>query len=304
MPGTPQPLPSPFDSAPFSTAAALGEGVSESRLRAADLDHPFVGVRSLEPVDDVPALVRAYLPILTPGEFFSHTTAALLHGMWLPLDLEHEVRAHVSVRKPLRAPRDRRVVGHHLVDRPGLVQDLRGVPVAGPEETWCQLATVLQLEDLVAAGDSLVARGRPHPRETLERLAAAAADPHRPYHLRLAHAVRWIRIGSRSRGESRWRYRLVRRGVPEPAVNLRILDGNGRFVAEGDLVWEEERVLGEYEGDGHRERKQFRKDIGRYEELQDLGWRVVRATADDVELTPDLSAARILTLLRDRGRRR
>ena len=41
-------------------------------------------------------------------------------------------------------------------------------------------------------------------------------------------------------------------------------------------------MLIEYEGDGHRERRQFRKDIGRTEEFIDAGWRVIRAMADDL----------------------
>lgn len=301
VPARPSPLPRPFDRGPFGTASALDAGVSESRLRAGDLLKPFKGVRSLEPVADVPALVRAYLPIMVPGEFFSHTTAALLHGMWLPLEHEEQLRAHVSVRKPQRAPRDRGVIGHHLIDRPGLVWDLGGVPVANPIDTWCQLGTILGLEDLVAAGDSLVAHGRPDQLLTLQRLHEAAADEHRPYHLLLAKAVTYVRSGSRSRGESRWRFVLVRRSVREPEINAVIRDDRGRWVAEVDLAWRRERLLSEYEGDGHRERKQFRKDIGRYEELHELGWYVHRATADDVDLHPDASAARILRLLQQRG---
>ena len=267
--------------------------MSASRLRAKDLERPFVGVRAVAAPQTVEDLARAYAPILAPGEFFSHATAAVLHGMWLPLELEQRLRLDVSVRKPQRAPRDARVQGHHLVDRPGLVSRVRGLPVASPWETWAQLARELSVTDLVVAGEALLAKDRPNRRAALERLVEVAADPDRPYHRRLARAAALLRIDSRSAGETRFRLLLTRNGLPEPRINLRIRDASGRFIGEGDLVYEEEMVLVEYEGDGHRERAQFRKDISRVEEFVAAGWRVIRATAAD-----ERNPARVLTILR------
>jgi very-short-patch-repair endonuclease len=267
---------------PFTTGRAVDAGVSRGRLRARDLDRPFVGVRVGAAPTTVVDLVRAYAPILADGEFFSHVTAAVLLGMWLPLELEQRLVLDVSVRKPLRAPRDRRVQGHHLVDRPGLVRPLDGLPVASPWETWAQLARSLSVTDLVVAGEALLAKDRPDRHRMLERLQEVAADPDRPFHRRLQTAAVLLRVDSRSAGETRFRLLLTRSGLPEPRINLRIYDASGSFVGEGDLVYEKERVLIDYEGDVHRERKQFRKDIGRVEDFTDAGWRVIRATGDDL----------------------
>ena len=73
---------------------------------------------------------------------------------------------------------------------------------------------------------------------------------------------------------------------------MRIHDRHGRFIGEGDLVYPEEMVLVEYEGDGHRERGQFRRDISRVEEFVAAGWRVIRVTADD-----ERNPTRVLAIL-------
>ncbi|HEY0374377.1 MAG TPA: DUF559 domain-containing protein [Amnibacterium sp.] len=227
---------------------------------------------------------------MAAAEFFSHATAAVLHGMWLPLDLERRAVLHVSVRKPARAPRDRGVLGHHLVDRPGLVIERGGLRLAGPLETWCQLATQLRIPDLVAAGESLLT---PDHRDTdlmLDRMIAAASDPDRPVHVRLDRAAALIRRGVRSAKESELRLLLLAAGLPEPEINGVVLDGRGARVAECDLVYRRAKVVLEYEGDGHRERAKFRKDIARYDRLQDLGWRVIRVTQEDLDHPADLLA--------------
>jgi very-short-patch-repair endonuclease len=297
---TADPLPLGMGSRPFSIHDAQAAGVGPSRLRAKDLSSPFSGVRAPDAPTTVQALALAYLPKLALGEFFSHATAALLHMMWLPLWLERELVLHVSVRKPLRAPRDRRVKGHHVIDRPGLVRTVGGLPVANPWETWAQLAWLLTEEELVVAGEALLSKGRPHVRQMLERLVAVAGDSDRHFHAKLMSAAAQLRIGSRSAAETRFRLFLVRNGLPEPEINVRILDAQGRFVAESDLVYRRERVLIEYEGDGHRERRQFREDITRVEKLQDEAWHVIRVTEDDAKRDPQDTIARIRRALERR----
>lgn len=293
----PDPLPPSLRSRAFHVQEAQEWGVSGSRLRANDLVSPFAGVRVSEQnaPQGLASLALAYLPKMRPTEFFSHATAAVLHGMWLPLALEESAVLDVSVRKPARAPRDRGVHGHHLIDRPGLVEVKDGLRVAGPVETWCQLATQLRIPELVAAGDSLLTPERRDIAVMHDRLLAAASDPSRPMHIRLTRAVALIRPRVRSPRETALRLILVLGGLPEPEINVPIFDEQGRFVAESDIVYREQRVLFEYEGDYHRlDKRKFRKDITRYDRLQDLGWRTVRVTEDDL---------RAPTLLLERARR-
>lgn len=298
---TAEPLPQGLQHEPFSVAEARSKGVSPSRLRAKDLSSPFAGVRVTAEPGSVLDLARAYRAKMAEGEFFSHATAALLHGMWLPLRLEREVVLHVSVRKPLRAPRDRRVHGHHVVDRPGLVWRQGDLPLANPWETWAQLAWLLSEDELVVAGEALLAKGRPRVRLVLEHLVEVASDPARHFHAKLAAAAGRLRIGSRSAAETRFRLFLVRNGLPEPEINVRLHDRHGRFVAEVDLVYRRERVGIEYEGDGHREKRRFRKDITRKEALQDADWHIVRVTEDDARDHPEDTISRIRRAL-DRRR--
>ena len=146
MPRSAVPLPDPFAVSPFAVAEAREAGVSAARLRTGRLAAPFVGVRTAQMPATVRDLVVSYLPKMAPAEFFSHRTAALMHDMWLPFVEAERLRLDVAVRPPARAPRDARVDGHHLIDRPGLVEVRDGIPVANPIETWCQLATIISLQ--------------------------------------------------------------------------------------------------------------------------------------------------------------
>ena len=292
MSGRPISLPPGLSGRPFTVAEAAQVGIARSRLRAGDLERPFAGVRvSRGAIDGAAAAASAYAVKLAPGEFFSHATAGVLHGMWLPLELERDTAVDVSVRKPQRAPRDRAVRGHHLIDRPGLVTHLRGMAVASTTETWCQLATILHIPDLVAAGDSLLSPGRLDAIAQLDRLVWAAADEDRPMHVRLLRAAALIRPGVRSAKETALRLLVVADGLPEPEVNGEILDARGLHLAECDLVFWKQRVVLEYEGDYHRtDVGKFRSDISRYDRLQDLGWRVIRVTEADLRRPKELLA--------------
>jgi very-short-patch-repair endonuclease len=54
------------------------------------------------------------------------------------------------------------------------------------------------------------------------------------------------------------------------------------MAARVDMGWEDIRLAVEYEGDHHRvDRRQFNSDIRRLETLTELGWIVVRVTAED-----------------------
>lgn len=60
------------------------------------------------------------------------------------------------------------------------------------------------------------------------------------------------------------------------------------------MGWEDIKLAVEYDGDQHRtDRRQFTKDIRRAEVLAELGWTVVRVTAED---TPAGIIARISTV--------
>ena len=281
---TPDPLPDALRGAPaFSVADAVALGVDRGRLSRGGLVRPFHGVRAQLLPATVEERCLAYIPRLRAGQFFSHATAAQLHGMPLPARVRGDERIHVATFRPLQPPRARGVVGHQLIGRPGLLGWVGPFPTTSPAESWCLLAADLGVDALVVAADHLVRHGVPHPDDVVLELRDAATQLRRTGVDRLARALALVRPGVRSPMESVLRVVIVLAGLPEPEINVRISDAFGRFLGEGDLVYRDARLLLEYEGDGHRtDVDQFRKDIRRRERFEDAGWTVLRITADDV----------------------
>lgn len=214
---------------------------------------------------------------MLPGQRFSHTTAAHLHGMWLPSGFV-ETAVHVVSTGGRRAPRRAGVIGHRddVISRSVLVA---GVAASHPVQAWIECGELLPPRDLVVMADGLLRR-----RDPLAALAElATAVERRPHHrgiVALRAALLRARPGADSAMESLLRQWVVDAGFPEPHVNCPIRDSAGRLIALGDLVWPEQRIILEYEGDRHRtDKRQFSTDIDRIGELHALGWRVIRIDA-------------------------
>ena len=312
-------LPEPFRVLPFSARAALENGVTPSRLRAADLDHPFHAVfQVIREPRDLRWLCRAYQERMNPAHCFSHATAAELYGLPLPQYVARAGPVHVSAMAPARAPYGTGVAGHRLaperwsrrelVLRDEETYELFGFPTAAPEFVWAQLADALDVDDLVALGDAIVGGivnpdiRKTGPLSTVDSLremlrvhsGCRGAKP-------MSAAIDRIRVGSMSRPESLLRVLLVRAGLPEPVPNRRVYDPGGHLLAMPDLCWPEHRVLVEYQGDGHRSRTTFRADITRIEEYSDGDWSALQASADDVFEDPNPFMARVWRRLTSRG---
>ncbi len=281
---------------PFNVRDAAARGLSKKQLRSKQLKAPFVAVRTSGPLDTVLDLARAYAQRMNAAAFFSHITAAVLWGIWLPSTHERSRWLDVSVPPGVRAPRDHRVRGHHLIPRPGQIQIVFGLRVANEIETWCQLAQILGLEDLIVAGECLLAKNRRRPRMLWE-LEAAVAVGGRPRQALLNRALPLLRAGVRSAMETRLRRLLAEAGLPEPEINREIFDAAGVRVGECDLVWVVQRIVVEYEGRQHFEEQATRDDILKYERLQDLGWRVIRVTKDDMRDRREETVARVRAAL-------
>jgi hypothetical protein len=297
----------------FGVLHALELGTSRRRLDASDLRTPFRGARlRVDVPPDVLTLAAAYATRMPRTQFFSHTTAAMLNGVPLPYALESDTRLHVSVFAGDPQPRVRGVIGHQLERGRTATVQTSTMRMTDAATTWCQLATLLEVEDLVAVGDFLVTGreqlgGRPAA-ATIDTLRAAVSMRHGGAGVaRLRDALVHVRRGPLSRRETLLRLRLVRRGLPEPVVAYRVREPLlAPFEPTVDLAYPGARIAIEYEGDHHRTPEQFRRDIARYERLHDAGWVVLRVTARDVpdgegRISPVL-VERVATLLRQRGR--
>lgn len=268
------------------------------------MTRPFHGVRAVGLDDTTLDRCLAFAPSLLEGQFFSHTTALRLWG--IPVPAPADARLHVSVRFPRTPPRGRGIAGHAL-RRAGWRLHL-GLPAAGPASAWRQSAALLDLDALVAAADALLGGPRDRtgrrraPLCTIDQLTAAlAAAAGSPGQRTAAEALGLARVGVGSPAETRLRLLIVRAGMPEPVVDHPVTVGGGR-VWHPDLAFPAARVAIEYEGDGHRERARWRRDIARREAFEDAGWRVVRVTAEDLD-DPSRLIERLSRLLAERGPR-
>lgn len=282
---TRSPLPEPFANEPFRVARALAQGVGEERLRNSRLRRPFHGVRVER--GGVPDAALAYSARMPPTQYFSHWTAAELHGLPVPRQPRD---IHVTSHAPGRAPRLAGVVGHTGTPCPTVL--VRGLRVSTPVRTWIAMSTELGLRDLVILGDALVRRQRPL--ATMDQLAAGVlAHRGKRGAAALTEAFARVRARTDSVKETELRLAIVDFGLPEPSVNVKIFDRRGRLVAIGDLVYEEYRIIPEYDGEQHRlDPGQFFRDVDRREDLAELEFRIIQFNRSHI------SPARLASLRR------
>ncbi|WP_022881167.1 hypothetical protein [Gryllotalpicola ginsengisoli] len=277
---TPRPLPEPLTAAPFTVADADAFGIARGRLQAADLTAPLRAVRIPRHVFDAAddagkfeLLCKAYSAKMPPGWFFSHVTAARILGVPVPLRLELP-EVHVTSRTPGSRPRGRDVHGHCAPDAE--TSRFFGYRVRVPAELWCELAPMLTVDELIAAGDRMLSE-KPFLLTTRHHLEAAVAAHGSGRGARaLREALPQLRENVWSPKETWTRLVLLRAGLPEPERNRRIYDRSGRLVAIGDLVYPQHKVLIEYEGERwHRDARSL-IDVDRFNRLSILGWTIVR----------------------------
>lgn len=83
--------------------------------------------------------------------FFCSVTAAAIMGIPLPTGMAKMPRLDVGTPAPARACRAAGATGHKLQLNDADLREWLGLRVTTPARTWCDLAAVLELEDLVAA---------------------------------------------------------------------------------------------------------------------------------------------------------
>jgi hypothetical protein len=118
-------------------------------------------------------------------------------------------------------------------------------------------------------------------------LGAALRHRNRPRGaVALRQALTQVRPGVRSPMETRARLMFVRAGFPEPEVNVPVTSANGEWLAEGDLVWRRQQVIGEYQGEDHSDRARRSKDSFRRDLVESHDWRVKELWAEDLRPGP------------------
>lgn len=227
------------------------------------------------------------------GAVAGQSAAAMLGTKWVdgaqPAELIHDNR------KPPAG-----LIVHSDVLTMGETQDVDGVAVTTAARTAfdlgrhtpSRLRAVQRLDALVNATDV----------KLLDVEAVMAAH-------RGARGMPWLRKvlplvdgGAESPQETLARLVLIDAGLPSPRTQIQVYDGYGCFVARIDMGYEDVMVGIEYDGPQHWTDPAVRQaDIDRQVALQDLGWKVIRASRDLLKFRRGTFVERVASALRDRG---
>lgn len=235
---------------------------------------------------------------VVPGAVISHTSAAELLGLPLPLTEEYENSRTVHAAVLLE---DRRRSGHGATmhTRPDVpTLRLQGLRVSAPVALLGELARLLDHAQLVSCSDHLVgpkSEVRPRLRLTeLRRMVENASARYRISAVRLAVADSRERVESPKETETR--LLLQKHGFAEPVVNRTIRAAGTGEEFRLDLSYPALRLAIEYDGFWHStDKKRHRADRRKDDVLHELGWRVVRASDEDLR-TPRNFLGRLSTL--------
>lgn len=298
----PLPHPLPDLGSPFTWHDARRTGVSRRRMGAQDLERRVFGIRAeAGAYDDLASRCRMFAVRLPNEVFFSHATAALLVGAPLPFRLERGQTVHVTVPAPQRAPHATGVTGHSRRVVAGDIRVTGGIRHSSRERLWCELGTVLSVPPLVALGDFLIHHRMPL--TTIGRLATRMRAGDRIARTpRLREALALLDERSESPRESILRVMLRDAGLTYPQINREVVEAADGGAIRSDFVFPDERVVVEYQGDYHRGRNQWRKDMTRRSRLESRGWYVVELNADDLGDPVEL-VARLRRVLARQARR-
>ena len=226
---------------------------------------------------DLRTRLPAVLLTAPPGAVVSHHTAAAAWKVAIPLTPE-DSPVHLTVSPGSRARNrpDRRI--HRGVVPPDDVTTWWALPVTTPARTWRDLAAVLEPAALLAVSDQLLdVLCRP---ADLERALARRPSGRGAGRARRVLAVADPKVDSPMESVLRWLLHAA--GLPRPVLQYPVLDARGRRIGFGDLAWPERKVLIEFDGDVHRERHVFVKDLRRQNRLVLHGWTVLRFSSADV----------------------
>lgn len=225
--------------------------------------------------DDLAGRCAAMLATSAEHTGVASITAGRLHGLWLP-EVTQE-RIHVATATPQTAGRSMtrsqrpELVAHRFQLRPEDLVVVDGLLVTSIARTWRDLASVLSLPDLVAAGDSALRAGA-----TYEELADAVQHSSRRHNAgRARHALTLLDARSRSRPESHLRVAISGPDMPRFEVNVAVYRREGGWLAEPDLSLEAARIALEYQGEDHASRRRMRKDITRFVDMRRDEWLVL-----------------------------
>lgn len=258
---------------PMTRAMAAQAGITKHQLYGPKYRRLFYGVFVERDVLPSLGVLVEGARLLYPDAMVTGVTALRLRGVPLgqdsPITLATESRVERAGIRTIRVKRN----------SPGGIASIAQA-IADAE---------LGLVEEVCVLDDLLRREELSERELAE-LQSARSD-----------AWQFAHSGAASWQESRTRMVLVSSGLPSPALQHEIKGPDGKFLARVDMAWVEHKVIVEYEGQQHlTNAQQWEKDIHRYEQLEAMGWTVIRVTAASLR-EPAALVLRVHQALRTNG---
>ncbi|WP_235736601.1 hypothetical protein [Nocardioides alcanivorans] len=280
---------------PFTRSEAVAAGLTDNDLRSRHYQRIFRGVHIASTVrvrDE--HRCRAALKLAGPRAHLSHTSAARLFELPVP----RSSGEHITV--PTAAERRRtRGLTCHVSPHDALVIEHRGMRVSSPTRIFCELATLLDLVELVIVGDHLLKHGLSGRQE----LEAVVTHSRLPGASRAALALSHVRDGVDSPLETQFRMLLVLGGLPEPDIGIEVRDERGVLIRKHDMGYPDVKGIIEVNGRFHVDnRVNWESDIRRQEESGNEGWHTMTLVSRDLR-DPAQTLRRVLRFLHRLGMR-
>jgi hypothetical protein len=277
----------------YTLSAAEAAGLTRAQLRddGVRITRGAYASRGVHLTLDVG--VRAALEVLPEDSLASHRTAAALLGAPVRTGWPLTFTVPPGIQRPRRAGLRFHVRTLELDDR--TLAD--ALPVTAGPQTFLDLATEVQPEELVALGDALYRRGHLDSASLAARLARAHGTRGV---VRARTCAPLLTPLAASRPESLLRYWLIDSDLPDPQPQVPIHDAWGREVAHADLGYERWKIALEYEGRQHADREQFGRDLVRYSLMASDGWLVLRFGERDLGAR-QRAVSRVAGALHSRG---
>jgi very-short-patch-repair endonuclease len=257
---------------PFIGSEALREGVVANKHQLRTRFTPlYPGVYL--PADITPTLAqRTTAAWLWSGRrgVIAGLAAAAMHGaQWVAEDVPVElIWANGRPPRGIKTRRDRLA--------PGEWQVMAGIPLTTPERTAFDLARRGRLDEAIARLDALGNATR-FDRQAVADLTLKHSGS--PGIARVHNVLELYDPGAESPRETWLRLLLIRAGFPKPRTQIPVYDDFGRGRYRLDMGWDDVMIAVEYDGQHHRKREHFGKDIVRSEFIAYRGWTHIRIVA-------------------------
>lgn len=269
---------------PIRTSDALAQGIPR-RLVQSRFRPIFHGVRIHGDLPITLASTCAAASLILPSQCaFSHLTAVRLLDLPTPFGFNDDGAVHVSIPVSANRVRQREIVAHRSGVPDDEIIEIDGLPVTRPERAFVDLAAHFGATYLVPLGDAMLRRSLVTVASLGEAIETAAG---RRGAATARRALPRLDGRAKSPSESLLRVRIEDAGMPKLEPNVDVLDSLGCWIATPDLLAAGAKVAVEHEGEHHREKRQFARDIARDQLMQGEGYIVLRTYRNDLfRLTP------------------